>query len=68
MADSTELKIVDLLRKDLQDTLNIFTGGQSIGVEKYWQYIGRINLTKQICSRLNHKVFVNVVINPEGGE
>ena len=63
--DFTDTKLVDLIRKDLQETLDLLTGG-NVGVEKYWQYVGKIILCRQVLGRMGHKLYIKVFVEVEG--
>jgi len=65
MNDSKIAKLTDFLRKDLQDTLDTMLN-RNIGVEKYWEYIGRLNLAKQLLGRVGSKIRVSVFVESEG--
>ena len=61
----TDTKLVSLLRKDLQETLDLLTGG-NVGIEKYWQYVGKMILSRQVLGKMGHKVYIKVFVEEEG--
>ena len=65
MTNFTDTKLVSLIRKDLQETLDLLTSG-NVGVEKYWQYVGKIILSRQVLGRMGHKLYIKVYVEEEG--
>lgn len=63
---SNDTKIESLILKHLQDGLDMITSGNSIGIEKIYQYTGQIILCKQILGRMGKKINVRVNILDEG--
>ena len=55
----------DYIRKDMQETLDNMLS-RNVGIEKYWEYLGRLNLARQLLSRMNCKIRINVFVEDEG--
>ncbi len=55
----------DYIRKDMQETLDIMLS-KNVGIEKYWEYLGRLNLAKQLLGRMGSKIRINVFVEDEG--
>lgn len=63
MTDKAQI-ITDLLRKELQNTLDLMLS-RNVGVEKYWEYLGKIIISKQILGRVGKKVIIRVDVFDE---
>jgi len=61
----TREEISDWLRKELQDTLELMLS-RNVGVEKYWEYLGKIILARGLLSRMGDKVIVRVLVMGKG--
>ena len=61
----TREEISDWIRKDLQDTLELMLS-RNVGVEKYWEYLGKIILARQLLGKMGDKVIVRVLVMGKG--
>lgn len=59
------LQMVDFLLKDLNESLNIMHNG-NMPIDKYWIYVGKIMLAKQMLGRMGHQIKIIAVIKEEG--
>jgi hypothetical protein len=66
MGDLDQSKLEDLLRQNLQESLNAMCGG-NMPVNKYWEYVGKIMISKQILGRMGSKIRINVIVESESG-
>jgi len=61
MVIKTKEEITDWLRKDLQAHLDLMFS-QNVGVEKYWEYTGKVIMARQLLSKMGDKVRFNVFV------
>ncbi len=61
----TREEISDWLRKELQETLDLMFS-RNVGVEKYWEYLGKIILSRQLLSKMGDKIIVKVFVMGKG--
>ncbi len=39
---------------------------RNVGIEKYWEYLGKLILARQLLSKMGSKVRFNVFVETEG--
>ena len=61
----TRAEISDWIRKDMQETLDIMLN-RNVGVEKYWEYLGKLILSRQLLGRMGDKLTVRVDVMGKG--
>jgi hypothetical protein len=59
------IQMAEFLLKDLNDSLNMMISG-NMPVQKYWEYVGRVMLSKQMLGRMGHQVKIIAVLKEEG--
>jgi hypothetical protein len=66
ISDFNKLELQDLLRTNLQEGLEALCNS-SMPINKYWEYVGKIIITKQVLGRMGAKVRINVSVEDESG-
>jgi len=61
----TKEEISDWLRKDMQETLDIMLN-RNVGIEKYWEYLGKLILSRQLLGKMGDKLIVRVMVMAKG--
>jgi len=58
-------EISDWIRKDMQETLDLMLN-RNVGVEKYWEYLGKLIVCRQLLSKMGDKLQVKVFVMGKG--